>query len=363
MAERLVLHIGVQKSGTTYLQQMMQDRTEELAAIGALYPVPQRRRAGATRVNYHETATYGLLGDEYSWVTEDRAAKEKAWWEYLQKQVREWDGTAIVSAEALSVVRTEAARKTIEALGAAETDVFVTARGLGKLLPSVWQQHIRNGKSSSFHSYLRQLARQRESGWDTLEEDYTTHLWRAFALGGLARRWASIVGPERVTVISNPGKPADALWHRFLEAIELGDTSAVPAPDDTTTVHSGITAAEADVIRTVNANLAAADWPGDDVRRLRSKLIADFAERSQRGPRLGIPERFRAEVETWSRADIDDLSDSGVRIVGDIEELRYTADKEPPEPTTGDIAEAAGSAVATAAAWSPGLKNPLSKAG
>ncbi|WP_052810068.1 hypothetical protein [Streptomonospora alba] len=362
MAERLVLHIGVQKSGTTYLQQMMQDRTEELAAIGALYPVPPRRRAGATRVNYHETATYALLGDEYSWVTEERAAKERTWWENLHKQVRSWEGTAIVSAEALSVVRTEAARKTIDALGASDTRVFITARGLGKLLPSVWQQHIRNGKSSSFHSYLRQLARQRESGWDPLEEDHNTHLWRAFALGRLARRWASIVGPDKVTLISNPGSPADRLWHRFLEAIELGDASGVPAPDDTTTVHSGVTAPEAEVLRTLNSNLSGAEWPADDARRLRTRIIEGFAQRSQRGPRLGIPARFRESVDSWSRTDIEDLRESGVRVVGDLDELLYSAGAEPPEPTVSDVAEAAGSAAATAAAWSPSLKSSLSKA-
>ncbi|GAA4892616.1 hypothetical protein [Streptomonospora salina] len=362
MAERLVLHIGVQKSGTTYLQQMMQDRTQELAALGALYPVPPRRRAGATRVNYHETATYALLGGEYSWVSEERSAKERAWWENLQKQVRSWEGTAIVSAEALSVVRAEAARTTVDALGAADTRVFITARGLGKLLPSVWQQHIRNGKSSSFHSYLRQLSRQRDAGWDPLEEDHSTHLWRAFALGRLARRWASIVGTDKVTVISNPGSPADRLWHRFLEAVELGDTSAVPAPDDATTVHSGITAPEAEVLRTLNSNLSGAEWSPDDARRLRARIIEGFAQRSERGPRLGIPAPFRASVESWSRADIEDLRESGIRVVGDLDELAYSADAEPPEPAANDVAEAAGSAAATAAEWSPGLKSPLSKA-
>nr|WP_155998679.1 hypothetical protein [Streptomonospora sp. PA3] len=357
------MHIGVQKSGTTYLQQMMQDRTQELAAIGVLYPVPQRRRAGATRVNYHETASYALLGGEYSWVTEERAAKERAWWEYLQKQVRSWEGTAVVSAEALSVVRADAARKTVEALGSPDTRVFITARGLGKLLPSVWQQHIRNGKSTGFHSYLRKLARQREEGWESVEEDHENHLWRAFALGRLARRWAAIVGTDKVTLVSNPGSPADRLWHRFLEAVDLGDTSGISAPDESTTVHSGVTAPEADVLRAVNSSLAAAQWPRDDARRLRSKIIEGFAQRSDRGPRLGIPAELRETVDAWSRADIDDLRESGVRVVGDVDELRYSAEAEPREPTTGDVAEAAGSAAATAAAWSPGLKNPLSKAG
>ncbi|WP_270073582.1 hypothetical protein [Streptomonospora mangrovi] len=332
---------------------MMQDRARELAAINVLYPVPPRR-PDAGRLNHHETASYGLLGTEYPWVTEERSAQEKAWWANLRKQVRDWSGTAIVSAEALSVVRTDAARRTIEEFGVPEnTDVFITGRGLGKLLPSVWQQHVRNGHATSYDRYLRQLARQRDRGWEELEQDPKTHLWRAFALGRLAQRWAALVGPERVTLVTNPGSPADRLWHRFLEAIDLGDTSGLPAPDTATTVHSGVTAPEAEVLRAVNGNLMGEGWDRASTRKLRTQVIEEFAGREKRGPRLGVRSGFRDRVAAWSREDIDDLRESKVRIVGDIAELHYDPESEPAEPTPAEIAEAAGTAVRAAADWAP----------
>ncbi|MFC3518142.1 hypothetical protein ACFPZ0_25250 [Streptomonospora nanhaiensis] len=344
----------MQKSGTTYLQQMMQDRTRELAAINVLYPVPPRMRSEGGRLNHHETATYGLLGTEYPWVSEERAAKEKAWWASLRKQVRDWSGTAVVSAEALSVVRADAARRTVEEFGVPEnTDVFITGRGLGRLLPSVWQQHVRNGHATSYDRYLRQLAQQRDRGWAELEEDPRTHLWRAFALGRLAQRWAGIVGPDRVTLITNPGSPADRLWHRFLEAVQLGDTSGLPAPDTATTVHSGVTAPEAEVLRSVNGNLVDAGMDRPSARRLRSQVIEGFAAREKRGPRLGVRSGFRDRVAGWSQEDIADLHESKVRIVGDVAELHYDPEAEPAEPTPAEIAEAAGVAVRAAADWTP----------
>ncbi|WP_201776566.1 hypothetical protein [Allosalinactinospora lopnorensis] len=352
MATRLVLHIGVQKSGTTYLQQMLQERARELAEAGVGYPLPPAENRSTGR-NYHETATYGLLGTEYPWVSAERAAAERRAWERLLEQVRDWSGTAVVSAEALSVVRGEAVRRVIESLDVADVQVVITARGLGRLLPSAWQQHIRNGRVRDFGAYLDGLADLRDRGWDVVEKEAEAHLWRAYALGRLAERWASVVGTDRVTLVSNPGSPAELLWHRFMAAIGLdGTADRLPAPETGTTVHSGITAAEADVLRSMNATLAAAGWPHEAGMLLRQRIIEDFRARDARGPRLGIPPRYRGRVERWSAEGLDELGESGVRLVGDIGELRYSAAEEPEAPTPADIARAAGTAVSASAAWS-----------
>jgi hypothetical protein len=355
MAARLILHIGVQKSGSTYLQQMLQDRARELSATGVLYTLPTGKRAAKIRVNHHEVATYGLLGDEYPWVPPERVAGQRGWWRELRDQVRTWPGTAIVSAEALSVVRLEGARRIVEEFGIpGQTDVFITARGFGKLLPSAWQQQLRNGRATSFASYLRNFAGERDKGWDVLEKELQAEKWRAFALGRLARRWASIVGMERVTLITNPGSPPDLLWRRFLEAAELGATSGLPAPDPDTIVHGGVTAAEAEVLVSINARLLAANWAPSTVRRVGNRIVRAWSAREERGPRLGIPPDYREQVDRWSREDLADLRRAGPRVVGDLDELTYSADAEPPEPTAADIIAAAGIAGSTAAEWIPG---------
>ncbi len=359
MASRLVLHIGVQKSGTTYLQHMLRERVDELARIGVDYPLPWSERRPVQR-NYHEFATYGLLGTEYPWVDEAQAATEHATWKRLLAQVAAAPGTSIVSPEALSVVRADAAREIVDALGVADIEVVITARGLGKLLPSVWQQHLRNGRAMGFDGFLERLARIRDRGWPEIEKGHEAHLWRAFALGRLAHRWAETVGAERVTLVVNPGSPADLLWHRFLEAIDLGEAAGdLSSPDTTTTVHSGVTAAEAAALRAVNTELGTADWHRRVKGSLRQHLIGAFARRDSRGPRLSIPQRYREQVAQWSADDIAELAESGVRVVGELDELCYTGVREPREPTAAEVAEAAGAAALAAATWSaPAVTTP-----
>ncbi|PSL00395.1 hypothetical protein CLV30_11655 [Haloactinopolyspora alba] len=350
MAERLVLHIGVQKSGTTYLQQLMQHRAHELAKIGVLYQLPSRRRLRTNRINHHELATYGLLGTEYSWVSEQQAEKERGWWERLQDRVHGWRGTAIVSAEALSVIRADAARRTVEAFGCPDnTDILITARGLGKLLPSAWQQHLRNGRSANFESFLNQRARERSMGWDVLEKDPQTPMWRAFALGRLAERWASVVGTDRVTVITNPGSPPEQLWSRFLDAAAV-DGTKLSAPEKTP-VHGGVTMAEAEILNSLNLNLTSAGWSVPAIKRLDKRIIDAFGERAERGPRVSIPEGHREQVEQWNDEVIAELRRSGVRVTGSIDELGYSSGSEPDAPTVGDVAEAAGIAGKVATEW------------
>lgn len=347
MAARLVLHIGVQKSGTTYVQRVLRTCADDLAAAGFGYPLP----AFADRVsgrNLHETATYGLLGTEYPWVSEARAAAERGNWQWLAERVREWPGTVVLSAEALSVVREDAARRLLAELDVADVQVVATARGLGSLLPSSWQQHIRNGRTMGFGAFLGRLSAERERGWDFIEHEHGAHMWRAFALGRLAGRWGRIVGPERVTVVTNRGRPPELLWRRFAEAAGLPDGIA-PRTEMAAPVHAGLTAAEALVLESLNARMDDLEWPRERCVDLREHLIhRSFAVRPERGPRIAVPPELRTAVEKWSAEDIAELAASGVRIVGDLDELRFDADAEPDAPTAADVSAAAGTAVLAA---------------
>jgi len=344
VAARLVLHIGVQKSGTTYVQRVLRTCADDLAAAGFTYPLPRFGDPASNR-NPHETATYGLLGTEYPWVSEERTRAERNTWAWLAGRVRECPGTALVSAEALSVVREDAARRLLDELGVTDVHVVATARGLGSLLPSAWQQHLRNGRSLGFGTFLTRLGAERERGWDAVERDHDTHLWRAFALGRLARRWGRIVGPERVTVVTNRGRPPELLWSRFAEAAGL-PAEIAPRAEMGAPAHTGLTAAEAIVLESVNAGLDGVPWSRDRRVGLRERLIHQgFAARTRRGPRIAVPPEHRTAVEKWSAEDLDELAGSGARIIGDLDELRFDPDGEPGAPTMADVTAAAGAAV------------------
>lgn len=341
MASRVVLHIGQQKSGTTYLQDVLQHCVDELAEAGIRYPLPAVRRRS---IENHDWTTQGLLGTEYPWVSSRRAERCRSTWERLERQVRRWPDTVLLSAEGLSVIRTPAIRRVVEALGAEDVHVVVTARSLGRSVPSLWQQHVRNGRHTAFGRYVEMLAEQRERPRDEVETDRDLHLWRAFAIGRLVRRWGAVVGDDRVRVVTSPGAPPRLLWARFARAVgapRLADS----LPDDLVNrrTHTGLTGPETEALLAVNAALTELGWPDRSANRLRNHIIAEgFAARAERGLTVAVPPRWRECVARWAEEDVRELRDTGVAIVGDVDELRYRPldDEHVPPPSTDDVARA-----------------------
>ena len=348
MASRLILHIGLQKSGTTYLQEVLTNKVEELAAAGVVYPLADRRRR---RTENHEWATYGLLGTEYPWVSAERAATEQDTWKTMERRVARTGGTVLLSAEALSAIRTPAIQLLIDRLGVDDVEVVVTARSLSRSLPSLWQQHVRNGRCLGFERYLGMLEDQRRLPAARIEEERDLHLWRAFTLGRLVRRWARVVGSARVHVVTSPGSPPHLLWSRFCEAIGLPVLSGGPDDILDRPVHTGLTASEALVLTSVNAALERTGWDPQPARRLREAILTEgFQPRTERGPRIAIPSHWRARVARWSTEDVTELHDSGVTLIGALTDLCSEPDRDDRrQPTAEEIGAAGAAAVLVAA--------------
>ena len=345
MAGKVVLHIGVQKSGTTFLQHVLQDHDQALADAGVLYPIPRDWERGRRTVANHEWATYGLLGTEYPWVSEPRAAREQPSWQALLKQVRAWPGTVLLSAEALSVIRADAVSRLFDALGVDDVEVLVTARSLGQALPSLWQQHIRNGQSTSFDTYLTGLARHRDRGGTHIETDPDAHIWRAFVLSGLVRRWSG-AGASKVSVITSPGRPPRLLLDRFTRAAGLPGPTHTLVPDRK--AHAGLTAPETLVLASLNSAFRQNSWPKQKADRARQAITERFQARDQRGGKATVPPAWRARVAEWSDEDLDALRETDARIVGDLADLRYAPAAEEADPPTAEETARAGAEAALA---------------
>lgn len=348
MASRIVLHIGLQKSGSTYLQRVLQHSRVALDKSGVRYPVLRDRPR--RMVANHEWATYGLLDGEFPWVTHRRSAGQKRKWDRLVSEVKCRPDTVVLSAEALSTVRRSAAIRLIEALATDRIDVVITARDLGRSLPSFWQQHIRNGRRITFDAYLRRLAGDRDLPPEELEGSAESHLWRALGLGALIRRWGSVPGVSGVYLVPVPkSAPPEALWTRFVEAIgfpELVDAAAGVADRP---VHAGLTVPELEVLSAVTAELERAGWTGRDSSRLREWLVRGFADRPDRGAKPAIPLMWCSRVAQWSEADLAEVPATGATVVGELEDLRYVPDQDArpggPSPTNEEIARAGATAI------------------
>jgi hypothetical protein len=331
------------KSGTTYLQQILAASDEQLRASGWLYPVTWRSR---NDVPTQQFAFYGLLGPRIPWVEGWRDAHRSAW-DRLRAQVEGWTGRVIMSAEALVTLDDAGIDTLLEALPRAPVDVVLTARSLSGVLPSSWQQHLRNGHSASFDDYLQAIRDGRG------EARGSTHVfWRSYDMGGVLQRWGSAIGLDRCVLVTVPRSgPTAELWHRFRAATGLADSLPETPPDvPRDLANVGATAPEAMIIEAVNRELAGRGATQAERRtRVRRIMIGALLPREDRGPALRVPEAWRPEVASWAEADIAAIRGSGIRVVGDLDDLG--TDDEPgagPNVPPEAVATAAAEAILAA---------------
>ena len=344
MARRVVLHIGPRKTATTYLQRVLQALVLEGRLDPTVYPIATRDRTDHNHVPglidlAREAGAIGLQDD--AWRDQDGSEAQA-----LIDAVRAAPGTVILSAEALSVLPAEGARAVISAFAPAAVDVVITTRDLGRVIPSSWQQHMRNGNFESYADYLALRVEERASR--VYETQLRRGFWRAYRYADLALRWQE-AGARSVTVVTvpGPGAPVDTVWRRFIEVAGVPELpeAAPEIADDRANV--SLTGAETFAIYGFNLAARASGQGRRDVRSTHRALIRrGWLERPDRGSRLGLPSDLRPLVAQWADEDATALADSGIPIVGDLADLVVALGGDEGVPSADEVARAAGAALA-----------------
>jgi len=325
VARRLVLHIGPRKTGTTFLQRVLQQLAPDLSSQGVLYPTHYR---GDEDYN-HVGAVTDLTHNEETRESNRWTGRDGSDWQGLEDQVRAFDGDVILSAEMIGGLRPPAAQRMLDLLDAREVDVVITMRDLGRIFPSSWQQHVRNTHTEPYRSYIRRRAEQRGSlppsqmqeAWDT-ERNQT--FWRSYAYGALVRRWQSLVGADRVRVVTLPpaGAPSNLLWERFRSAVDISVLPQQAPRLKAFIANIGSTEAEAMLLHAMNVEAKRQGWNRKTTNELQQQLLSSgFLDRPDRGRPLLLPHKFLAQVQDWARIDIDDIGTTDVTVDGDLDDL------------------------------------------
>lgn len=335
MAQRLVLHVGLMKSGTSYLQSVLEVQQEALAAADVLLPAGPpnvQARAVTNRV-----------------ASEEGAASRN--WRRLVDDVRRAPGTAVVSTELLGPVRTvvarELVRELVEETGTPEVRVVLTVRDLNRVLPSMWQETIQNGRTWSWADYVADIAARRP-GRGEVPTDRTLacgSFWRQQDVVGLVQGWAGLVGSEHVRLVTvpAPGAPRTALLDRFVEATGL----PLPTPERVPVANEALGLPSTLVLLRVNQLLADRGIPFRPGAGFRKRVLAKTVLGTRRGeePVLGLP------VPDWVRDQTErtltELRRTGVEVVGDLADLEPVdvAGVQPEDVAAADVAEAAAVAL------------------
>ena len=318
MANRLIVHIGPRKTGTTYLQRVLQQLSPSLKAKGVLYPTDYR---GQEDYN-HVGAVSDLTHNEESKESNRWTGKDGSGWTGLASTVAAWDGTAIISAEMIGGLRPAAAKRMLEGLSASTVDIVITMRDLGRILPSSWQQHVRNTHTQSYRRYLERRASERGAEWDA--ERHQT-FWRSYAYGALVRRWQELVGGDHVSVVTLPpaGSPSNLLWDRFRAALAVDALPETAPKLPAFIANIGSTRSEAVFLHALNVEAKRRGWNRKTANELQQQLLSSgFLERPDRGGPLLLPRSYLGTVREWVDVDIADMATTDVVVHGNVEDLR-----------------------------------------
>jgi len=231
-AQRVVLHVGTPKSGTTFLQRALWRHRKELDAVGVT--------CAGTRHYEMFHAAIELRGSYAFW---GRSAEELAGtWQRLSDGAREYPGITIMSHELLGAARREQVDTGLAALEGLDVHLVVTARDLARQVASDWQERVKNGNPVTFADFCANVGLERQNGF-----------WRNQHLIGILDRWARNVPPENVHLVVGPppGAAPDVLWQRFGDAAGF-DASAFDPTIEEPTANQTLGAVQVAVLRRVN---------------------------------------------------------------------------------------------------------------
>jgi len=304
------LHIGIAKTGTTYLQGLLWHNRGLLERSGLRYPGDLPGDHFRASVDLRQKP---FAGEDSTYVPGS--------WDTVAAAAMDAHDRALISHETLTRTHVDQVRRAAESFRAAsELHVVITARDLGRQLPAVWQEQVKNRGMHTYEKFLTDVSEHPTS-------NQYRHFWEAQDILDVLERWSAAVPPERVHVVTvpQPGSVSGLLWERFASVIGV-DPTAVRTDVPVSNVSLGV--AEAELLRRMNPALRERlDWPTYE-KQVKVGLAARLAARDG-SARLTVPLDRRGWVEDRAEQLISGLRKGGYDVVGNLDELRPVFDDRP----------------------------------
>jgi hypothetical protein len=302
--ERLYLHVGLPKSGSTYLQSVLGNNRGELKEQSYIYPFVHQEGM------FH--AAVEMAGSPKRWGLEREQVQGT--FESLLRRGRRVGGTVVISHEIFGWADEDQIGRIKELVEDFEVHVVVTVRDLGHTMTAEWQERVKNGALFTFEEYAAGILEHLPDG--VAEADF----WPSQNLVALLGRWQALAPPERIHVVVTPpgGAAPGVLWGRFAEAIGL-------APDNigltdvsrrNESLGVGQIAFLRDVLKALDGRLEQ-PWRSRVAKRWFAQTLLSRA----RSPRAVTPPKVAERLSRVSQSWIDEVRSGGFRVHGDLAEL------------------------------------------
>lgn len=301
--QRVLLHVGTPKTGTSYLQDVLFRNRQVLRGRGILYP--------ADRFDGHFLAALDLMRLTWGGLETEAVGA----WDRLAEQVRAWPGTSIISHEILSTASPMQIDRALTSFGeGVEVHVIVSVRDLVRQVPAEWQENVKHRSLVSYAHFLEMI---RDPDRDTRIGSW---FWGAQEIPDILDRWGAILPPEQVHVVTvpRPGAAPDELWRRFSHAFGLEGIDLDLTPER---ANPSLGVPETALLRLVNKQVTSVVDPPDYRPLVRELLAHRTLSRRTSSARLGLPPATHEWVQDLSRSWIAEVEQRGYDVVGDLADL------------------------------------------
>ena len=335
MSTRVYVHLGLPKTGTTYLQSALWNGREQLAEQGCLVP-------GELRVSSWRAAS-DLLGRRPKGAD---ARHVSGAWDAVARQVREWAGDrAVFSEELLVTASTRQVQQLASSLRDVEIHAVVTVSDLALVLPSLWQQEVRKGRTWTWPEFLSSV--EDPTGGSV---NAAAAFWLRFDLAKVLSTWSDVLTPERVHVVVLPpaGSPTSVLVERFASVVGV-DPAVLQRFAPTEQSNAALGRAEVEALRRLNVTLGS-QLNERQYARAVVKAVIPALEARPRSDRVTIPADHQAWVEKMSVELVDHLRQGPYDLAGDVADLT---------PTLGEPSAAQAAPASVAEVDDSALTDPL----
>jgi len=331
--QQVFLHIGLHKSGTTYLQQLMRMNRSALAAQGLHVP-------GGRGEPNRTFAVYDLFGRRPRGSGDDRITGQ---WDAMTRALMDTEAPrALLSEEALSLASVAQARKAVRSFPDCDVRVVVTVRDLARVALSAWQEDVKTDETWTWRTYADALA---DPGARATSP--ARGFWLRQDVPAVLDVWAAVLPADRIHVVTvpPPGAEAAELTRRFSRVVGF-DAAGLDTEVDWGNTSMG--AAGTEVLRRANEHLH---------RRLNQRQYHDVVEttlapllaEAAGSERLRLPEVDAGWVSREADRMVASVREAAYPVVGDLGDLVPRPDsggREPGKATEPELLEVAVLALA-----------------
>ena len=299
-----LLHIGPPKTGTTALQAAFWAAREAALAQGVRYAGWSRHTGKAVTAVARYAPVPGV----------DEPPTIGLWHDLANEVRRAREPRVVLSSEFFSYATDAAAKRIVGDLEPARAHVVVTLRPLARILPSAWQQYVKNGLRIGYEGWLDAMLNGSPDG-------VTPTFWQQERHDALVARWAGVVGEDRVTVVVADDHDHGWLLRTFERLTGLREGTLAPVSD---LANRSLTRAEVEAIRALNERARAEGFTPLQIDRIIRADAAQYLMTRAPGPaeaRIATPQWALDRAGEIAREMAADIAATGVRVVGDLASL------------------------------------------